>query len=196
MARNKEIEVQTRLGLRRIDTSKVLYFPRGLAGFEGLHEFTLLQIQPEAPLLILQSLDNPEVGLLVADPFSFLADYHVSISDAEQKLLRVKKTEQVAVLVTVTIPAGKPEDTMLNLTGPILINHEAHIGLQIPQADNEGPTQVSINDLPSNAPQAPTPAAPEAGTAPEMATAPKEAAQDTTTTRVEHPHDSQDLVNP
>lgn len=154
MARTQEIEIQTRLGLRRIDISKKLYFPRGLAGFEGLHEFTLLQIQPEAPLLILQSLDKPDVGLLVADPFSFMSDYHINLGEAEQKLLLVKDPRQVAVLVTVTIPNGRPADTTLNLTGPILINHEARLGLQVPQMDSECPGQVRISDLPCNAPRA------------------------------------------
>ena len=36
MARDKEeIEIDTRLGRRRIDTDKVIRFPHGLAGFEG-----------------------------------------------------------------------------------------------------------------------------------------------------------------
>ena len=145
MARKQQIEIDSRLGRRSVDTDKVLYFPRGLAGFEGLHEFTLLQIRPEGPLLLLQSMDNPTVGLLVADPFSFIPDYQIKVSDAEQKLLCVKNPGQVAVLVTVSIPAGKPEETKLNLTGPILLNHEARIGLQVPQS--EGPSQVTLSSL-------------------------------------------------
>lgn len=147
MAKSQEIEINTRLGRRCINMDKVIYFPRGLAGFEGMHEFTLLQIRPDAPMLVLQSMDNPQVGLLVADPFSFISDYRLKISDAEQKLLRLKNIRQVAVLVTVSIPAGKPNETKLNLTGPILINHSARIGLQVPQAEEEGPSQVCINNL-------------------------------------------------
>ena len=147
MARKQEVEINTRLGKRRIDMDKVIYFPRGLAGFEGMHEFTLLQIRPEAPMLILQSMETPTLGLLVADPFSFIKDYRIKISDAEQKLLRLKNVRQVAVLVTVTIPNGKPEETALNLTGPILINHQARIGLQILQAEGENPSQVRIHDI-------------------------------------------------
>ncbi len=147
MARENEVEIQTRLGLRSINKDKVLYFPRGLAGFEGLHEFTLLQIRPDAPLLILQSMDNPEVGLLVADPYSFMSDFKIKIGDAEQKLLRLDDMKQLAVLVTVTIPVGKPEDTALNLVGPIIINHEARIGLQVPQSEHNTPSQVLISSF-------------------------------------------------
>lgn len=144
MASEKTIEIDTRLGRRVIDPATVINFPRGLAGFEDEHEFTLLPIRPGAPLLILQSMKRPEVGLLVADPYSFLESYPVMLGDAEQQLLKVDKSEDTAILVTVSIPEGKPQDAMLNLTGPIIINHHARIGIQIPQGF-EGPTQVSLH---------------------------------------------------
>ena len=144
MARDKEeIEIDTRLGRRRIDTDKVIRFPHGLAGFEGERDFILLQIRPEAPLLILQSVTEPQVGLLVADPYSFLQSYPVMVGDAEQQLLQIKRMEDAAILVTVSIPAGEPEKAALNLTGPIVINHNARIGLQVPQS-SEGPAQINM----------------------------------------------------
>lgn len=145
MASEKEIEIDTRLGRRKIDPEKVIHFPRGLAGFEAEHDFTLLPLRPDAPLLILQSMTRPEVGLLVADPYSFLSSYPVMLGEAEQKLLKLEKSEDSAVLVTVSIPAGKPEDAVLNLTGPIVINYQERLGLQVPQG-YDGPSQVSLHD--------------------------------------------------
>lgn len=135
----KEKGVITRLGERFIDMDKVIHFPKGLMGLEDKRHFTLLQIRSDTPFLLLQSLDDPDLGLLVTDPYSFLDDYKVKIGDAEQSLLQAKKGEEVAVLVTVAIPRGKPEKTTLNLMGPILINHEARIGLQVPQPDVPSP---------------------------------------------------------
>ncbi len=148
MARPQEVEINTRLGRRRISTDKVIHFPRGLAGFENQHEFTLLQIRPDAPLLLLQSVREPAVGLLVADPYSFWPKYSITVGDAEQKLLRLKSIRQVAVLVTVSIPAGQPELTTLNLTGPILINHKMRIGLQVPQTEGAGPAKIYLQPGP------------------------------------------------
>lgn len=148
----KEIEIDTRLGRRVIDPDKVLHFPRGLAGFEQERDFILLQLRPDAPLLILQSLTRPEVGLLVADPYSFLSSYPVMVGEAEQKILQIAETDDTAILVTVTIPEGQPENAMLNLTGPIVINHQAKIGLQIPQGF-EGPAQVSMHQTEENGPE-------------------------------------------
>jgi flagellar assembly factor FliW len=139
-------EIGTRLGPRSIDADRIVHFPRGLAGFEDERDFVLLQIRPEAPLLILQSVHNAGVGLLVADPYSFLQNYTLVISDAEEKLLDLHGMEEAAILVTVSIPAGEPEKAALHLTGPIVINHKARLGLQIPQ-NIEGSGQVNMHSL-------------------------------------------------
>ncbi len=145
MARQNNTIVHTRLGRQAVSLDKVIYFPRGLMGFEGEHEFTLLQLREQSPFLVLQSMNDPRLGLLVADPYSFLKDYPIRVGDAEQKLLRFQNIRQVAVLVTVSIPKGEPEKTALNLTGPILINHRARLGLQIPQVDAKFPSQVYLH---------------------------------------------------
>ena len=163
MARNKEIEIDTRLGRRCINADKVIHFPRGLAGFENERDFILLQIRPDAPLLILQSVTTPVVGLLVADPYSFFdKSYAPQVSDAEKQLLSIESLEQAALLVTVSIPAGAPEKAVLNLTGPIVINFEGRVGLQIPQCA-DGPQQVNMHTLQPVEPedQAAAPAAEE-----------------------------------
>lgn len=138
MARDKEIEIDTRLGRRSIQTDKIVHFPRGLAGFENEREFILLQIVPDAPLLILQSVHLPQVGLLVADPYSFLdKTYAPAVSAAELQILQLKSLRDAAILLTVSIPAGEPDKAVLNLTGPIVINHAACLGLQVPQSADD-----------------------------------------------------------
>ena len=129
--------IQSRLGEREVRLDKVLHFSRGIIGFESAREFTLLQIQENAPLLVLQSLEDPTLGLLVADPFVFMPDYSLTIGDAEQQLLRAQGPEELAVLVTATIPPGKPEETAINLLGPIVINHRERLGLQVPQMESD-----------------------------------------------------------
>ena len=136
--------IETRLGKQNITLDKVIHFPRGLIGFEREHEFALLQMREDFPFLMLQSIVTPNLGLLVTDPYTFYPEYLIEIGDAEQKILRVEKREQLAVLVTIFIPPKKPEETVMNLTGPILINHELKIGLQVPQPDGNLPAQMLI----------------------------------------------------
>lgn len=136
--------INSKLGSREIDEQRIITFPRGIIGFEDLRRFTLLQIREESPFLVLQSIETPSLGLLVADPFSFLDDYSLHIGDQEQALLKAKDEKDIAVLVTATIPPGKPAETVLNLLGPIIINHDEKIGLQVPQTDNKHPARVFI----------------------------------------------------
>lgn len=142
---DKEIKVETRLGAQTVSLDRVLRFPRGLIGFEDKRDFALLQIRDDVPFLVLQSLDDPGLGIMVADPCNFMDDYSIRLSDAEQYMLNVSSPEQVSVLVTVSIPAGHPENTCLNLMGPVVINHEARIGLQVPQAEHSQPVKIYLN---------------------------------------------------
>lgn len=144
MANHEVIRIESRLGGREVRTDRIIHFPRGIIGFEDRRSFTLLQIRENAPLLVLQSMDTPTLGLLVADPFVFIPDYSLHVGDTEQKLLKAESAADLAVLVTATIPPGRPEETALNLLGPILINHRAHLGLQIPQVDADGPARFFV----------------------------------------------------
>ena len=172
MARNKEVIIDTRLGQRSIDMDKVVRFPRGLAGFETERDFILLQIRPEAPLLILQSVHTPQVGLLVADPYSFLDhSYAQVLGPAERQLLQLADPAEAVLLVTVSIPVGVPEQAALNLTGPIFINHKVRLGVQAPQSV-EGPQQINMHTLKPVAPADPAdPVAPAEPAAPPEAPA-------------------------
>jgi flagellar assembly factor FliW len=145
MAESKIVEYETRLGVQKVDVNSIIRFPRGLIGYEGMRDFALLQIREGIPFLILQSLEDPALGLMVADPYSFIDDFSIKLNDAEQYMLNIEKPDQVSVLVTVSIPAGRPEDTALSLTGPIIINHEARIGLQIAQSDPQQPGKIFLH---------------------------------------------------
>ncbi|MDR1243391.1 MAG: flagellar assembly protein FliW [Deltaproteobacteria bacterium] len=144
MAEKKVIEYETRLGTQKVAVDRIIRFPKGLIGYADRRDFALLQIREGVPFLILQSLEDPSLGLMVADPYSFIDDFSIKLNDAEQHMLNIDNPNQVSVLVTVSIPAGKPEETALNLTGPIIINHVARLGLQIAQADPQQPGKVFL----------------------------------------------------
>ncbi|MDL2266514.1 flagellar assembly protein FliW [Desulfovibrio sp. OttesenSCG-928-G15] len=145
MDKQEVIVIESRLGKREVSLDKVITFPRGVIGFEDEREFILLRIHDESPLLVLQSMTTPTLGLIVADPFTFVPDYTIHLGDADQTLLKAESANDIAVLVTVAIPPGKPEDASLHLLGPIVINHQARLGLQAPQVDRDGPANVRIH---------------------------------------------------
>lgn len=153
METEQQIEINTRLGLRKIDRDKIIHFPKALAGLDGLHEYVLLQIRPESPMLMLQSVELEEMGLVVADPHTFIPDYTYTLDPAEQKLLGLEDTndtKDIMVIVTVSIPHGKPEESSLSLTGPIIINPTKKIGLQIMQMNITFPKQFKLKKIMEN----------------------------------------------
>lgn len=142
----QEREIDTRLGRRVVDMDRVIHFPQGLVGFEDEREFVLLQLRPEAAMLILQSMKTPQLGLLVADPFTFIESFKPVVGEAEMALLQLGNLEEAAILVTVSIPNGQPDNATLNLAGPIVINHQARIGMQVPQ-NTDGPSRINMHTL-------------------------------------------------
>lgn len=146
--RPKKIVIQTKLGEREVARESVLYFPHGLIGLDDKREFVLIPVRENSPFLLLQCVTDPGLGLLVADPFPFLPEYNVKLEQAEKKILRVESIRQIAVLVTVTIPKNRPQETTLNLSGPIILNTKARLGLQAPQVDSKYPTHFRLVDIP------------------------------------------------
>lgn len=136
--------INTRLGEREVSEEGIIRFPRGLIGFEDQREFVLIQMADDSPFLLLQSMDDPTLGLLVADPYPFLKDYEVRLDTIEERILKAAHREEIAVLVTVTIPKNDPRNTTLNLTGPIVMNTRARIGLQVPQTDSGYPPRYKL----------------------------------------------------
>ncbi len=144
MAENRTKIIQTRLGDREISEDGIIHFPRGLIGFETLRDFVLIQISDNSPFLLLQNLEESALGLLVADPYSFLAEYEVKLAAAEKSLLQVKQEKDLAILVTASIPKENPQDTTLNLTGPIVMNTQCRLGLQVSQTNSAFPSRFHI----------------------------------------------------
>ena len=113
----------------------------------------LIPVRENSPFLLLQCVTDPGLGLLVADPFPFYPEYNVKLEQPEKKILRVESMRQIAVLVTVTIPSNRPEETTLNLSGPIILNTKARIGLQAPQIDSKMPTHYRLVGIPEPQPE-------------------------------------------
>lgn len=144
--RTQKITLHTKLGPREVSRESVIYFPHGLIGLDDKREFVLIPVRENSPFLLLQCVSDPGLGLLVADPFPFLPDYNVKLEQAEKKILRVENIRQIAILVTVSIPKNRPQETTLNLSGPIVLNTKLRIGLQVPQMDAKNSTHFRLVD--------------------------------------------------
>jgi len=123
------IEYMTsRFGLISIKDEQCIDFPYGLPGFDQHRKFALLDsVQP--PYYWLQSLNNPDIAFVLVDPFLIREDYNPDIRDEDLDILKIKNFENVLAMAIVTIREN-PEETSVNLQGPVLINKDIRSGMQ------------------------------------------------------------------
>ncbi|WP_017415622.1 flagellar assembly protein FliW [Clostridium tunisiense] len=122
-------------GTVEYEEKDIIAFKKGLPGFEEFHKFIVFPLEDNPYFKILQSVKSPEIGLVAANPFDFIEDYEVSLSNDLQKDLEVEKPEDVLILNTVTLNSEVSKITT-NLKAPIVININKKLGEQI-ILDNE-----------------------------------------------------------
>jgi flagellar assembly factor FliW len=119
------------LGQVTVPENHVITFPSGLAGFPAEHRYALLNDHLDAPFYYLQCVDNPSVAFLVVDPASLVPDYRPKNGATALKELEAQSPEDLQVLVTLTLPPGRPQEMTANLMSPLLINPKLGLGKQV-----------------------------------------------------------------
>lgn len=121
----------TRFGDVHYGKEDVVRFPEGLIGFWQATDFILVTTQEGSPFRFLQSVQEPELAFLLADPNHFVPEYRAVLSEVDSSELRIDQSTPHLVFATATIPKGSPQDMTLNLAAPIVINIESQIGGQV-----------------------------------------------------------------
>lgn len=111
---------------------KIITFENGLMGFEDCKRYTLLfNSEREKPVISwLQSLDQKDVALPVINPLLVKEDYNPVVDDELLKGIGELTEENLAIFLTVTVPADIKKMTS-NLKAPIIINADTKKGCQI-----------------------------------------------------------------
>lgn len=124
------------LGEIKIEQDDILTFEQGLLGLEDEKKFVLLPIDADLPLAILQSVEQKDIGFVVAYPFAFKKDYSFDISEEDLEKLQIEKAEDVLTYTIVTMKETFQDSTM-NLLAPLIINVDKKFGKQIVLQDNK-----------------------------------------------------------
>lgn len=121
----------TRFGPVTVDEARVVRLPHGLFGFPGRTLFMVTELPDrETPFKLLQSVEDPELGLLVLplEP----GDGMIRRPDLEHAATRAGiGIEHLVALAVVTLRAT-PGDVRCsaNLKAPILIDSDRRLGVQ------------------------------------------------------------------
>ncbi|RST77481.1 flagellar assembly protein FliW [Siminovitchia acidinfaciens] len=121
-------------GTQEIKREDILKFESGIPGFPDEKEFVLLPLD-ESTLSVMQSVKTPEIGFIVADPFSFFPEYDFQLDESAVGQLGLEKPEDAVVFVILTVQ-DPFEKTTANLQAPVLNN-----------ARNNKAKQVILNDF-------------------------------------------------
>jgi len=118
----------SRFGPVTIEADDVIRFAKGLMGLEDCRDWVLLADTGSDAFAWLQSVDRPEVALVVASPRRFLPDYQLRVTRHELEPLLLDEVKSARILVVV----GKTEHSMtLNLKAPLVVNLERRLGRQV-----------------------------------------------------------------
>lgn len=124
-----------RLGPIEIDDDAVISFDRGLLGLEESTTSMVLIQFDESPYFWLHSTTDPDVAMIVVDPWQFWPDYEIDIPEPVEQDLGFVDPSEVEVMVLVSIRSapsaeGKPE-VSANLLGPLVVNSKTRKGRQL-----------------------------------------------------------------
>ena len=113
----------SRFGTIDISEKEIVRFPEGLYGFEKETEFTLLPFNPnvESPMEWMQSLNSDHLAFVVTDPYLYLPDYKLKLSEEDKKGIELEENDLFLTRAIVTIPENYSEMTA-NLIAPVVIN--------------------------------------------------------------------------
>ena len=120
------------LGPLEIRPETIFTFPAGLPGFVTLRNFALVETQRD-DLVWLQSVDDPELTFLLADPFALVPGFEVDIPPAD--LAAFGATENaLLVLAVAQLEGGAP--VTANLQSPIVLDRDRRLGRQVVLPDS------------------------------------------------------------
>lgn len=105
-------------------------FADGLVGCEDWRHFELVKDDEAGPVMLLQCLDESEVGFFVVEPSEIVEDYQIDIPPEAAEAIGLSDWQEARVLCTLIIRPDPPL-VIANLLGPLVINPGNGRGVQV-----------------------------------------------------------------
>jgi len=121
------------VGLRdQIPDSAIVVFRNGIPGVAG-REFVILKPDGLEPIVVLQSVDEPAVGLPAIPCANVVNDYQLKLDkqDREELELQGDGSDPELLYLAVVVVEGQDKGAYCNLAAPIVINPENNRACQI-----------------------------------------------------------------
>lgn len=142
----KELVYSTKFGELRLREDRLMSFPVGILGFSQCTVFGLTRMpeNPESPILLLQSVNEPGLTFLVADP----AMMGLSIAGADReeaiKELGLEPANTQTLVILRLYDSGDNYYLTANLKAPIFVDSTSRVGYQYILQSKDYSTQHKI----------------------------------------------------
>lgn len=109
----------------------LVVFRDGLFGFPELQNYLPLYLnEGDDSIILMQSIENPDVSFVTINPLFFFPDYSPCLTPEELSLLSVTDSGELSYYVICVMKDDYLENTV-NLKCPLAINPLTRIGMQI-----------------------------------------------------------------
>jgi len=140
----------TRFGTLSVDDERIIEFPSGLLGFPEHKRFALIQTGEENYFFWLQSVDEPNLAFVVADPAIFFKGYEVPLRDETRQELRLGEEEGAERFLQVFVICNKVGEWLTgNLLGPLVVNANNRLAQQVVLTEKKWTTRQPLLRLES-----------------------------------------------
>ncbi|MCY6483657.1 flagellar assembly protein FliW [Clostridium aestuarii] len=125
------MELKTKChGIHQYEEKDIITFKNGFPGFKDLKKFIMFPVEDNTMFSILHAIEDEQIGFIVVSPFDVMKDYELNLDDEIIEKLKIKNSEAVMIVNTVTL-SSKIEDITTNLRAPIVINTKEMLGEQL-----------------------------------------------------------------
>ena len=131
------------------EPADTIEFPRGLPGFEQRRRFVAIRQEPAAPLVFLQSLEDPGLCFITAPVLTVDSRYKLKLTDEDREVAglasvrRPRIGKDVWVLAVVTV---RETGTTVNLLAPLVINVRSLRAVQAVMRDSAYSHQHALRE--------------------------------------------------
>ena len=132
---------------------ELVTFPEGLFGFSDLKQYLPLGLDDgDGSLLLLQSIENPDIAFFLINPPAILPDYCPALQPEELDFLQVSSSDELSYYSICVVRSNYLENTV-NLKCPLAINPSTRRGMQIILSGNQYGYRHPLGDLLGNVDQ-------------------------------------------
>lgn len=129
------------------EDTDVITFEHGLFGFENYKKYILIRFENNnGSPICLQSIDEANIAFVMVNPYNFIPEYAVSLSETDIQDLKLDDPSTLSVYNICVLRDEIPKSTT-NLRCPVVVNTQNRMAKQIILENSDYPFKYPFQKL-------------------------------------------------